>query len=67
LGFGCFSAIKTLELRNQKLTRLDQLLVEEAPFVVLYYDEALRFVQPNVKGMHINPVNMLDLRRVYKE
>ena len=56
-----------IELRNQKLTRLDQLLVEEAPFVVLYYDEALRFVQPNVQGMHINPVNLLDLRRVFKE
>ena len=55
------------EERNKKLTHLDQLLVEEAPFVVLYYDEALRFLQPNVKGMHVNPVNMLELKKVYKE
>lgn len=55
------------EERNQQLTYLDQLLVEEAPFVVLYYDEALRFLQPNVKGMRVNPVNMLELKKVYKE
>ena len=56
-----------MEERNQKLEFLDQLLVEEAPFVVLYYDEALRFVQPHVRGMSVNPVNMLDLKKVYKE
>lgn len=56
-----------IKLRNQKMTYLDQMLIEEAPFIVLYYDEALRFVQPKVQGMTINPINMLDLRKVYKD
>ncbi|MBL6646506.1 MAG: ABC transporter substrate-binding protein [Flavobacteriaceae bacterium] len=55
------------KLRNHKMTYLDQMLIEEAPFIILYYDEALRFVQPKVQGMTINPINMLDLRKVYKD
>jgi peptide/nickel transport system substrate-binding protein len=43
---------------------MDSLLVADAPFVVLYYDKVARFVQKNVEGMGVNPVNMLDLRRV---
>jgi hypothetical protein len=31
------------------------------------FDGVLRFLQPNVKGMEINPINMLDLRNVRKE
>lgn len=54
------------KLRYQKFTYLDQMLINEAPFILLYYDEAMRFVQPQVQGMTINPINMLDLRRVYK-
>ena len=49
------------------ISELDQKLIDEAPFVLLYYDEILRFLQPNVKGMEINPINMLDLLNVRKE
>ena len=52
--------------RNALISRLDQQLVDQAPFILLYYDEVLRFVHPNVEGMIPNPVNMLDLRRVRK-
>ena len=38
----------------------------EAPVVVLYYDEVLRFVQNNVSGIGINPMNLLTLKRVRK-
>jgi peptide/nickel transport system substrate-binding protein len=53
--------------RNEYYTRLDSLLMEDAPVVVLYYDEAIRFTRSNVKQLGINPINMLDLRRVIKE
>ena len=56
-----------IEKRKEMISELDQKLIDEAPFVLLYYDEILRFLQPNVKGMEINPINMLDLRNVRKE
>ena len=52
--------------RNALISRLDQQLVDQAPFILLYYDEVLRFVHPNVEGMIPNPINMLDLRVVRK-
>jgi peptide/nickel transport system substrate-binding protein len=51
-------------LRNEYYIRMDSLLVEDAPFVILYYDKVARFVQKGVEGLGTNPVNMLDLRRV---
>ena len=38
--------------------QMDRLLVEEAPFVVLYYDETLRVMQPNVDGLEPNGMNI---------
>lgn len=51
-------------LRNEYYKRLDSMLMEDAPVMVLYYDKAIRFVQNNVDGMEPGPTNMLDLRRV---
>jgi peptide/nickel transport system substrate-binding protein len=45
-------------------TQLDSILMADAPVVVLYYDEVIRFVHSNVKNLGTNPINMLDLRRV---
>ena len=39
-------------------------MMEDAPVVVLYYDKVVRFTRKEVTGLDINPVNMLDLRRV---
>ncbi|MCQ2284541.1 MAG: ABC transporter substrate-binding protein [Bacteroidales bacterium] len=50
--------------RNAYYTRMDSLLVADAPFVVLYYDKVVRFTRANVTGMGTNPVNMLNLKRV---
>jgi len=38
--------------------------MQEAPVVVLFYDEVLRFVNKRVKDLGSNPTNLLDLRRV---
>ena len=53
-------------LRNKLISSLDQQLINKVPFILLYYDEVLRFINPNVVGMTPNPVNMLDLRHVRK-
>ena len=50
--------------RNEYYIRMDSLLMEDAPVVVLYYDKVVRFTRKEVTGLGINPVNMLDLRRV---
>jgi len=45
---------------------MDQIVLEEAPVVVLIYDEVLRFTQKNIKGLGINPTNLLELKNVQK-
>ena len=54
-------------LRIQKYKQMDELIMKEFPIVPLYYDEVVRFVQKDVKGMTINPINLLVLKNVYKE
>ena len=43
---------------------MDSLMMQDAPVVVLFYDEVLRFVNKRVKDLGSNPINLLDLRRV---
>ncbi len=44
--------------------QMERLVMEEAPMVVLYYDQALRFVRKGITGLGSNPMNMLTLKRV---
>jgi len=46
---------------------MDSLVMQKAIMVPLYYDEVIRFTQKNIKGLEINPINLLDLRRVTKD
>ncbi|MCB0502418.1 MAG: ABC transporter substrate-binding protein [Bacteroidetes bacterium] len=46
---------------------MENIIVEEAPVVPLYYDEAVRFVNKNVKGLPNNAMNLLDLKKVWLE
>ena len=46
--------------------KMEQVMMNEAPVVVLYYDQVLRFVWNNVHGLGGNPMNLLTLKRVYK-
>jgi len=47
--------------------KLEKIIMEEAPVVVLYYDQVLRFVQNNVEGMESDPMNLLTLKKVRKK
>jgi peptide/nickel transport system substrate-binding protein len=45
---------------------MDALVLEKAPVVVLFYDEVIRFTGIDVKGLGINPTNLLELKNVRK-
>jgi peptide/nickel transport system substrate-binding protein len=45
---------------------MEKIIMEEAPVVVLYYDQVLRFVQNNVDGMNSDAMNLLTLKKVKK-
>ena len=54
------------EKRINLYKKMDQIILEEAPVVVLFYDEVLRFTQKNIEGLGINPTNLLELKNVQK-
>ena len=53
-----------LQERAKIYHEMDSLMMTEAPVVILFYDEVLRFVNKNVEGLGSNPTNMLNLKRV---
>ncbi len=53
--------------RYKLYRQMDSVLIEEAPVVPLYYDQVIRFSQKNVQGLGINPIDLLDLKKVRKE
>lgn len=59
--------ITDIEQRKHLYTTIDSLAMDNAIMVPLYYDEVVQFTRKNIKGLKINPINLLDLRRVYKD
>lgn len=53
-------------LRSRYYSKMDSIIIDEAPFVVLYYDMVLRFTQKNIAGLGSNPMNLLTLKQVKK-
>jgi oligopeptide transport system substrate-binding protein len=54
-------------IRMQLNREMDQLAIDEAPVIPLWYDMAIHLVQPNVSGFHPNALNLLELRRASKK
>ena len=54
-------------LRRRLYVQMDRLVMDDAPVVVLYYDQVLRFVGKDVRGLGTNAMNLLDLKRVRKK
>ena len=54
-------------VRHQYYRQMDEIIMQEAPVVILYYDQVLRFVQKGIEGLGSDPMNMLSLKRVRKE
>jgi len=50
--------------RDRLYRQMDQLVIDDAPVVPLWYDEVVHLVNPRVKGLEANALNLLELRRV---
>lgn len=50
--------------RTHLYQSIDSLVMQEAPVMVLYYDQILHFTHKNVSGLRSNAMNNLDLRYV---
>lgn len=51
-------------IRYSLYNQMDRMIVADAPVVPLFYDEVIHLIQPNVKGMENNGLNLLELRKV---
>jgi peptide/nickel transport system substrate-binding protein len=49
-------------LRMKLYQQADQVMIQDAPIVPLWYDKVVRLVQPNVQGFKPNALNLLELR-----
>jgi oligopeptide transport system substrate-binding protein len=47
--------------------QMDQIIIDDAPVIPLFYDEVIRLVSHNIKGLTTNPMNLLNLKTVKKE
>jgi len=69
-GFDKLYELSRLEendsIRYDLYRYMDDMIMQEAPVVVLYYDQVLRFVQKNIDGLTGNPINLLTLKKVKK-
>lgn len=54
------------EKRYDLYKQMNDIIIKEAPIVVLYYDQVLRFTQKNISGLHSNAMNLLILKTVKK-
>jgi len=53
--------------KTELYQKMDQLVIDDAPIIPLYYDESVRLVHKNIKGLTTNPMNLLELKRVIKD
>jgi ABC-type transport system substrate-binding protein len=62
-------AIKEIdpEKRNAMYWELDQMVMDDSPVIVLFYDQIIRLTQPYVKGLEVNAMNTINLERVDME
>jgi peptide/nickel transport system substrate-binding protein len=52
--------------RYEYYQKMDQLVMDDAPIVPLYYDQVVRLVNKQVSGLTPNPMNLLNLKSVKK-
>jgi len=52
--------------RNLLYQQMDELMIDEAPIIPLFYDKVIRFTGNQVQHLGINPLNLLVLKHVKK-
>jgi peptide/nickel transport system substrate-binding protein len=58
---------KSVEEANKKFLKAEQILMADAPIIVLWYDEGYRLVQNYIKNFPNNPMQFRDYSEVYIE
>jgi len=58
--------IKSSEERIKFYKKMDSLMMNDYPIVPLYFDQVIRFSQKNIENFNINPLNLLNLKKVRK-
>ena len=58
--------IKSSEERIKLYKKMDSLMMNDYPIVPLYFDQVIRFSQKNIENFNINPLNLLNLKKVRK-
>lgn len=54
-------------VRYRLYQRMDQMIMDDAPVIPLWYDMAIHLVQKDVEGFKPNALNLLDLKRVRRK
>jgi oligopeptide transport system substrate-binding protein len=54
------------EKRFELYQQMEQIVLDEAPVLLLFYDRAIKFHAKNIEGLELNPMNLLTLKRVRK-
>ncbi|WP_235918470.1 ABC transporter substrate-binding protein [Sediminibacterium soli] len=53
-------------LRYRLYRKMDQLVINDAPVIPIWYDMAIHLIQPNIRNFGPNALNLLELRRARK-
>ena len=54
------------EVQQVLYQQMDQILIDDAPVVPLFYDQVIRLVHKNISNLTTNPMNLLNLKMVKK-
>ena len=54
-------------IRYKYYQKMDQMIMDQAVIVPLYYDQVVRFTHKNMEGLGSNPLNLLVLKYVKKQ
>src|SRR5690606_30132502 len=46
--------------------QMERLLIDDAPYIAMYYDDVVRIVSHEITGLTTNPMNLLHLKKVKK-
>lgn len=55
----------TVEKTHKAFSEAEKVLMDEAPFIILWYGEDMMLVQSSVRQLETNGMRYLDLRNVY--
>jgi oligopeptide transport system substrate-binding protein len=54
-------------IRFSIFKKMDQEMMAQSPIIILYYDKVIRLSRNEIRGLGINPMNLLQLKSVRKE